>query len=80
MKYLCPAYGAEEAWNALAKAEQDTVLAQDEALRKRGVLRAAVQNAATTVRAWDGTPTATNGAFANSKIPLAGFPSSRRLT
>ena len=73
MKYLCLAYGAEKDWNALTKAEQETLLAQDEALRKRGVLMAAVQTTATTVRAWDGEPTATDGAFADSKVPLAGF-------
>jgi len=73
MKYLCLAYGAEKDWNALTKAEQETLLAQDEALRKRGVLMAAVQTTVTTVRAWDGEPAATNGAFADSKVPLAGF-------
>src|SRR5438105_4562615 len=73
MKYLCLAYGAEKDWTALTKEEQDTLLARDEALRKRGVLMAAVQTAVTTVRAWDGEPTAANGAFADSKAPLAGF-------
>jgi hypothetical protein len=73
MKYLCLAYGAEKDWNALTKAEQDRLLAQDEALRKRGVLMAAVQTTVTTVQAWDGKPAATDGAFAESKAPLAGF-------
>ena len=33
----------------------------------------AVQTAVTTVRAWDGAPTTTDGAFADSGVPLAGF-------
>jgi hypothetical protein len=73
MKYLCLAYGAEKDWKELTKEEQDSLLAQDEALRKRGVLMAAVQTKVTTVRAWDGEPTATNGVFADSEVPLAGF-------
>jgi hypothetical protein len=73
MKYLCLAYGAENDWNALTKEEQHRLLAQDEVLRTRGVLMGAVQTTVTTVRAWDGTPTATNGAFADPGVPLAGF-------
>jgi hypothetical protein len=73
MKYLCLAYGDEKDWNALAKSEQDELLAQDEVLRRRGGLMAAVQTPVTTVRAWDGTPTITEGAFAISGVPLAGF-------
>ncbi|HUD54335.1 MAG TPA: YciI family protein [Terracidiphilus sp.] len=34
---------------------------------------AAVQTTTTTVRAWDGKPITTDGAFADSKVPLAGF-------
>jgi hypothetical protein len=73
MKYLCLAYGDEKDWKALSKNEQDALLAQDEMLRKRGALMAAVQPSVTTVRAWDGTPTVTEGAFADSRVPLAGF-------
>jgi hypothetical protein len=73
MKYLCLAYGDEKDWKALTKEEQDALLAQDELLRKRGTLMAAVQPNATTVRAWNGEPTVTKGAFADSKTPLAGF-------
>ena len=73
MKFLCLAYGAEKDWNALSKEEQGTLLAQDEALRKRGVLMAAVKTEVTTVRAWDGKPSADNGAYAESNVPLAGF-------
>ena len=73
MKYLCLAYGDEKGWNALTKKEQDALLAQDEVLRQRGVLMAAVRTTVTTVRAWDGKPTASDGPFAGSEVPLAGF-------
>ena len=42
MKFLCLAYGAEKDWKALTKDEQDALLAQDDVLRKRGALMAAV--------------------------------------
>jgi ketosteroid isomerase-like protein len=73
MKYLCLAYGDEKDWNALPKSEQDALLAQDEVLRECGVLIGAVQTTVVTVRAWDGTPKVTDGAFADSGVPLAGF-------
>ena len=73
MKYLCLAYGDEKDWNVLTKKEKDEMLAQDEVVRKRGALMAAVQTTTTTVRAWDGDPITTDGAFADSKAPLAGF-------
>ncbi|MGH7707576.1 MAG: YciI family protein [Vulcanimicrobiaceae bacterium] len=73
MRFLCLAYGAEEDWNALAEREQNALLAQDDALRQRGDLVAAVQPAVITVRAWDGRPAKTDGAFANASAPLAGF-------
>jgi hypothetical protein len=73
MKYLCLAYGDEKDWSVLTKKEQDEMLAQDEVVRKRGCLMAAVQTTVTTVRAWDGTPTTTMAPFADSKAPLAGF-------
>jgi hypothetical protein len=73
MKYLVLAYGAEADWNALTEGEQDALLAQDDVLRNRGDLVAAVRTEVTTVRAWDGTPTTTAGAFARSAVPLAGF-------
>jgi hypothetical protein len=73
MKYLCLAYGDEKDWNALRKSEQNALLLQDEVLRKRGDLVAAVQPEVTTVRAWDGTPAITKGVFADSRVPLAGF-------
>ena len=73
MKFLCLAYGAEKDWKALTEDEQDALLAQDEVLRKRGALMAAVEPEVTTVRAWDSNPSTTADAFARSDIPLAGF-------
>lgn len=73
MKFLCLAYGDEKDWQALSKSEQDTLLAQDEAMRKRGDIVAALRQTATTVRAWDGKPVTTDGPFNESSLPLAGF-------
>jgi hypothetical protein len=73
MKYLCLAYGSEKDWNALTKTEQDALLAQDEVIRNRGALMAAVETTVTTVRAWSGSPTATSGAIADFETSLAGF-------
>jgi hypothetical protein len=73
MKYLCLAYGDEKHWKALTRNEQEELLAQDEVLRQRGDLVAAVETTATIVRAWDGRPTTADGAFASSRVPLAGF-------
>jgi hypothetical protein len=67
MKFLVLAYGDEKAWNALTADEQKALIAQDEVLRKRGDLVAAVDPAATTVRAWDGTPKTTKGPVAQSR-------------
>jgi hypothetical protein len=73
MKFLCLAYGAEKDWKALAKAEQDTLLAQDEALRKKGALMGAVEPKVTTVRAWNGSVEIAAEPFSELKAPLAGF-------
>ena len=73
MKFLVLAYGAEEDWNKLSKAEQDALLAQDEVLRGRGALVAAVEQDTVTVRAPDGTARVTPRPFAESGVPLAGF-------
>jgi len=73
MKFLCLAYGDAKDWNALTSKEQQEMLAQDEALRERGTLMAAVQTHVVKVRAWAGEPNATEGAFAQSGVPLAGF-------
>ena len=72
-------YGAEKDWKALTKDEQDALLAQDDVLRKRGALMAAVEPAVKTVRAWDGNPSVTAGAFAQSDVPPpAAFPQPAR--
>jgi hypothetical protein len=47
MKFLCLAYGAEKDWLALTKAQQEELLAQDEALRRRGDFLAAVETTVT---------------------------------
>jgi hypothetical protein len=73
MKFLCLAYGRAADWQALSKSDQDALLAQDEILRRRGDLVAAVAPASTVVRAWDGTPSATPGPLVDSDLPLAGF-------
>jgi hypothetical protein len=73
MKYLCLAYGAEKDWRALSRAEQEVLLAEDERLRQRGALMAAVETSVTTVRAADGRPVTTAGAFTAPPLPLAGF-------
>jgi len=73
MKYLCLAYGAEADWKALSPAEQQALLAQDESLRKQGALMSAVETRVVTVRAWNGAPEVTEGAFAQPRVPLAGF-------
>jgi tRNA-Thr(GGU) m(6)t(6)A37 methyltransferase TsaA len=72
MHYLCLAYGAEQDWRALSRAEQDALLAQDEVLRRRGDLVAVVESP-TTVQAVDGAVAATAGPFAAARVPLAGF-------
>lgn len=73
MQFLCLAYGAEEDWIKLSRDEQDLLLSQDEVLRRRGDLVAAVGSSTTTVRAWDGRPTVSDGPVTVSPRPLAGF-------
>ncbi len=73
MKYLVLAYGHERDWEALGRREQDELLAQDQALRDRGDLVAALAGPPTIVRAWDGAPLATEGPFGVAPLPLAGF-------
>lgn len=73
MKYLCLAYGAEEDWKALTKAEQEMLLAADEVIRDRGTLMAALETKVVTVRAWNGTPEVAKGGVANLSAPPVGF-------
>ncbi len=56
MKFLCLAYGTETDWVTLPEHEQKVLLAQDEAIRSRGALMAAVAPTVSTVRAWNGAP------------------------
>ena len=73
MKFLCLAYGSEQDWKALSKAQQDALLAQDQLLRQRGALMGAVEPEVTTVRAWDGLAETARLPFAELRAPLAGF-------
>jgi len=73
MKFLCLAYGDEEHWKKLTEAEQATLLRTDEMLRKRGDLVVALRNEPTTLTAWDGKSSVSNGPYATSNAPLAGF-------
>jgi hypothetical protein len=73
MKFFCLAYGDARDWSALSKEKQDELLKQDEVLRKRGALMAAVKPSVTTVSAWDGSPNVRDSRFAISDLPLAGF-------
>ncbi len=75
MKFLCLAYGAEKDWKALTKQEQETLLAQDEMLRRRGVLMAAVQATATTA-----SRRQRRVSLPTRRCRLRGFPSSKRPT
>jgi hypothetical protein len=73
MRFLVLAYGSEKEWLALSDAEQKELLAADDVLRARGDLVAALENAPSTVRSWDGTPNVTQTPYADSDAPLAGF-------
>lgn len=72
MRFLCLAYGAEKDWLDLPEARRTELLAQDEVLRQRGDLVAAVGEP-TVVRAWDGSPTTSSDAYASGPAPLVGF-------
>jgi hypothetical protein len=43
MKFLCLAYGDERGWKNLTTEQQESLLKQDEVLRNRGALIAAVE-------------------------------------
>lgn len=73
MKFLCLAYGRAKDWHGLTSEEQEALLAQDEVLRRRGDLVAAVQAGCTSVRAWDGRAEAREETVMRSDLPLAGF-------
>jgi hypothetical protein len=73
MKYLCLAYGDGGAWEALPEEQRAALLAQDDVLRGRGDLVAAVLPTPTTVREYEGAPPTADGPFAEASLPLAGF-------
>jgi hypothetical protein len=73
MKYLCLAYGDEEDWKKLTRSEQDKLLAQDQVVRDRGNLVAAVGREVITVTARAGEPDVQWQEFADLPQPLAGF-------
>lgn len=73
MKFLCLAYGDEDGWKSLGKDAQRAALAQDEVIRKRGNLMAAVQTTVTSVRHHEGKLDVHEGASAHPPLPLAGF-------
>jgi hypothetical protein len=74
MKYLCLVYLEPDKLRAVPDAE---CMVCGEGLRKDGVLLAAEAlqpvETATTVRVRDGSPTVTDGPFAETKEQLAGF-------
>jgi len=72
MQYLCLAYGEEKDWLALSEREQKALLAQDEVLRERGDLVAAVGNC-TTLRVQKDEVVTSSEPFAPRRAPLAGF-------
>ncbi len=72
MKFLCLAYGDGKDWEALSEEKRNELLAQDEVIRNRGGLVAAIGEP-TVVRAWDGTPSTSAGPFALGAAPLVGF-------
>jgi hypothetical protein len=73
MKFLCLAYGNEQAWLELSNEKQQEFLAYDEILRQRGDFVTAVKLDVVTVTAWDGTPITSNTTFSALRYPLAGF-------
>lgn len=73
MKFLCLAYGNEQAWLALSNEDQQKFLAYDDVLRQRGDVVTAVKPEVVTVTAWDGAPRTSNKTFSELRLPLAGF-------
>ncbi len=73
MKFLCLAYGAEAGWQALTPDEQTEALHNDEVLKQRGDLLAAVQTNVVTVKNWGGQLNVQEAPFAHLDLPLAGF-------
>lgn len=72
MKFLCLAYGSETDWKELSEQEQQSLLEQDEVLRKRGDFITAVERSVTTVTNWEDGLNTKDKPFAKSDIPMAG--------
>jgi hypothetical protein len=73
MKFLCLAYGNEDGWNTLTEQEKAEVLAQDERLKNRGDVLAAVQPTVTTITNWNGKLLRQPHPYSPLSLPLAGF-------
>jgi len=81
MKYLCLIYSDEAAWDAMPKAETDTMMREfgafTDSIKKSGHWLAGqrLQNAATatTIRSRNGRMSTTDGPFAETKERLGGF-------
>src|SRR5437867_5114758 len=81
MKYLCLIYSDESAWEAMPKAETDTMMREfgafTESIKKSGHWLAGhrLQNiaTATTIRSRNGKVSTTDGPFAETKERLGGF-------
>jgi hypothetical protein len=81
LRYLCLIYHEERAFDALSKAESDTLVSETfeylEALRRSGqyIASNALQpvQTATTIRTRNGRLTTTDGPFAETKEQLGGF-------
>ena len=71
MRFLVLAYGDEKDWKTLSDRERKELLAQDDALRRRGDTVAALGRGV-TVRSWR-APSVTPGPFCHPDLPLAGF-------
>jgi len=81
MKYLCLIYSDEAAWDAMPKAEVDTMMREfgafTESIKKSGQWLAGhrLQDVATatTIRVRNGKMSTTDGPFAETKERLGGF-------
>ncbi|MBZ5558202.1 MAG: YciI family protein [Acidobacteriia bacterium] len=81
MKYLCLIYSDEAAWNAMPKADVDTMMREygafTEGIKKSGHWlggnRLQPAATATTIRVRNGKMSTTDGPFAETKEKLGGF-------
>jgi hypothetical protein len=81
MKYLLLMYGAERAWDTMAKEQLDQIYAAHRAygdeMQKAGVIRGGAElkptSTATTVRFTSGRRSTMDGPFAETKEQLGGY-------